>query len=121
MTFKDKITSDLSTFFNTDEFAETITYTAVDGIDTDIIAVVERDNRFQEPYVRGEETATYEITVKKSDVPDPQHGDIFSIPTKRWDYDEDIVTESETWELDPVRGVIGQDENTVTIALIRRD
>jgi len=108
MTLKTQITSDLATFFNTDEFAETVSYTAVGGAAVDITAIVTRDNPFQEPYVRGEETATGEIEVQKSEVSDPQYGDLFTF-------------DSETWEFDPVRGVIHYDDDIFVIALVRRD
>lgn len=108
MTLKIQMTSDLATFFNTDEFAEIVSYTAVGGAAVDITAVVERGNPFQEPYVRGEETATCEIMVQGSEVSDPQHGDIFFF-------------DSETWEFDPVRGIINQDKDTYLIGLVRRD
>jgi len=121
MTFKDKITSDLSTFFNMDEFAETVSYTALDDLAKDITAIVEKGNPFQEPYVRGEETATCEITVRRSEVSNPQHGDIFTIPTELSDFDPTIVLESEVWEFDPARGIINQDDDTYLIGLVRRD
>ena len=121
MTLKDQLTSDMPTFFNTDEFADTVSYTALDGLATDITAVVTRDNPFQEPYVRGEETATCEILVQKSEVSDPQYGDIFTIPSKVWAFDPTITTESEVWEFDPVRGIINQDNDTCLIGLVRRD
>ena len=108
MTLKTQITSDLCAFFNTDEFAETVSYTAVGGAAVDITAMVERGNPLQEPYVRGEETATCEIWVKVSEVSDPQYGDLF-------------VFDSETWEFDPVRGVIDQDDDVLVIGLVRRD
>lgn len=108
MTLKDQITSDLATFFNTDEFAETVSYTPLGGAAVDITAVVTRDNPFQEPYVRGEETATSEIAVQKSEVSDPQYGDLFTF-------------DSETWEFDPVRGVVREDDDTYLIGLVRRD
>lgn len=108
MTLKTQITSDLSTFFNTDEFAETVSYTPVGGAAVDITAIVTRDNPFQEPYVRGEETATCEIEVMASEVADPQYGDLFTF-------------NSETWEFDPIRGIIRQDDLVLAIGLIRRD
>ncbi|MGB2808000.1 MAG: hypothetical protein WBC22_09675 [Sedimentisphaerales bacterium] len=121
MTFKDQMTSDLSVFFNTDEFADTVSYTSIDDIAKDITIVPTRSNPFQEPYVRGEETATCEIEVKKSEVTHPQYGDIFTIPSRVWAYDATITTESEVWEFDPVRGIISQDDDTYLIGLVRRD
>lgn len=109
MTLKSQLTDDLSTFFNTDEFAETVSYTPIGGLATDITAIPERGNPFQEPYVRGEETATCEITVMRSEVSNPQYGDIFTFAS------------SEVWEFDPVRGIISQDNDTYLIGLVRRD
>ena len=121
MSFKDQLISDLSIFFNTDEFAETVSYTPKGDIARDITGVVERGNPFQEPYVRGEETATCEIMVQASEVSNPQHGDIFTIPTELSDFDPTIVLDSEVWEFDPVRGIINQDNDTYLIGLVRRD
>jgi len=108
MTLKTQLTSDLTTFFNTDEFAETASYTAIGEAAVDITVIPTRGNPFQEPYVRGEETATCEIEAMRSEVPNPQHGDIF-------------VFDSETWEFDPMRGIINQDDDTYLIGLVRRD
>ena len=44
MSFKDQLDEDLDVFFNTDEFAETVTYTPVeDGASKDIPALVDFD------------------------------------------------------------------------------
>ena len=108
MTLKSQLTDDLSTFFNTDEFAETVSYTPKGDVARDITIIPTRGNPFQEPYVRGEETATCEIEAMRSEVSNPQHGDIFTF-------------DSETWEFDPVRGIINQDNDTYLIGLVRRD
>ena len=107
MTLKTQMTTDLAVFFNTDEFAENVTYTPTGGEAATIPAIVERDDPFQEAYVRGEETATCQIHVKKSDVATPQFGDTFAF-------------DSQTWELDPSRGVMYEDDNILTIGLERR-
>ena len=101
------MTSDLSVFFNTDEIAETVSYTPKDGVAVDIAAIVSQDDPLQEPYVRGENTATCEIEVLASDVSDPQYGDTFTFG-------------GETWEFDPVRGVIHKDDYTRLIGLERQ-
>ena len=108
MTLKTDIQNDLATFFDTDEFAETIKYTSVNhvGPATDITAIVTRDNPFQEPYVRGESMATCEIEVQVSEVLNPQYGDKFTFG-------------DETWEFDPVRGVIRKDDYMLLIGLER--
>jgi len=108
MTFKTDMSSDLSVFFNTDEFAQSVTYTPKGGSGTSISAVFERDAPFQEAYVRGRETATGELAVKTDDVGTPQYGDTFTIGTEIWDYDAE-------------RGVIYEDDDVLVIGLIRRD
>ena len=108
MTLKELMTSDLAAFFNTDEFAESITYTPKGGEAATISAIVMRDAPRQEPYVRGEETATCEIIVKISDIATPQHGDTFTL------------SDSEIWEFDPSNGVVYQDDDVLHIILERR-
>src|SRR5574343_1499986 len=73
------MTTDLSVFFNSDEFAETVSYTAIGAAAANITAIVERDAIFQESYVRGPDTAKCTIRVKRSEVSNPQHGDEFAI------------------------------------------
>lgn len=107
MTLKTQLTSDLSVFFNSDEFAESVTYTASGGEATTITAVVVRSMSHYEPYVRGENTAMAEIICKKSQVSAAGYGDTFAF-------------DSQTWELDPVRGVIYEDDDVVHVALERR-
>ena len=106
MTLKTQMTSDLSIFFNTDEFAESVTYTPKGGAGSTISAIVERNDPFQEPYIRGEKTATALIQVKKADVASPQYGDTFTF-------------DSQTWEFDPMRGVIYEDDQVLNIGLER--
>ena len=102
------MTSNLSAFFNTDEFAESITYTAVGESGVTIPAIVMRDAPRQEPYVRGVETAICEIIVKVADVATPQTGDTFTL------------NDSEIWEFDPSSGVVYQDDDVLHIVLERR-
>lgn len=106
MTFKDQMTADKAIFLNTDEFAETISYTANGESAVDIDAVVDRSGDLLEAYVRGERTALITITVAKTDVPSLAYGDIFTIDS----YD---------WNFDPGRGVIYEDDDMVQIALER--
>lgn len=99
--------ADMSVFFSADEFAETLSYTATGGLAADITAQVVRAHPFQEPYVRGENTAHAEIYVKKSQVANPQFGDLYYF-------------DSQYWEMDPSRGVIYEDDNVYRIGLERR-
>ncbi len=108
MTLATQLTTDLSSFFNTDEFAETVSYTPKGGSAVDITAIVTREGAHQEPYVRGPSTAIGSIIVKKSDVSNPQHGDIYSF-------------DSQTWEHDPENGVTYEDAQVHEVALRRRD
>ena len=108
MTFKSQLTSDLSIFYNSDEHAETVSYTPVGGAATDITAVVTRAGTRLEPYVRGEFTAIAIIDVQKSEVATPQHGDTY-------------VFDSQTWEHDPGEGVIYEDDEEHQIMLRRVD
>jgi len=104
------MTTDLSVFYNTNEFAETVSYTAIGGAATDIIAMVTREGSHTETYVRGAVTASAIIDVQKSEVSNPQHGDIYTF-------------DSQTWEMDPdvSGGVIYEDDEEFCIALRRRD
>jgi len=108
MSFSSQLTDDLSIFFNTDEFAETITYTAIGGGGVSIAAIVTREGEGQEPYVRGIFTATALVLVKKSEVATPRHGDIYAF-------------DSQTWEHDPGRGVVYEDAQLHEVALRRVD
>jgi len=107
VTFKSQLTTDLAVFYNYDEHAETVSYTAVGGSATDITAIVERTGPNQEPYVRGEIDTGVIIQVKRSEVSNPQHGDTY-------------VFDSATWEHD-VEGVIYKDAQEYHIALRRVD
>jgi len=108
MTFSSQLTTDLAVFFNTDEFAETVIYTATGGVAASITAIVTREGEGQEPYVRGIFTATALVLVKKSEVATPRHGDIYAF-------------DSQTWEHDPGRGVGYEDAQLHEVALRRVD
>jgi hypothetical protein len=105
MTLKTQMTADLAAIFNTGEFAETVTYTPNGGSGGSISAVVMRDAPLQEPYVRGPETATCIIIVKKSAVATPARGDKYTFDTFDWFMDAD--------------GVIYEDDDILEIALER--
>lgn len=95
----------MAVFFNTDDFAEEITYTPVGGFSKTITAILDRDASNQEPYVRGSDTFAM-LQVKTSDVGDPRQGDTFIIGTK-------------TWELDPDQGVLEKDDNQLFLSIRR--
>jgi len=107
MALVDDIADDLTeVFFDTTEWAEAVTYTAKGAAGVSINAVVSKGLPLQEAYERGENFAGAEITVKASDVTNPQWGDTFTIG-------------GETWELDPAEGVTHEDGYTLTITLRR--
>ena len=114
MTFKSQLTSDLSIFYNSDEFAETVSYTPVGGAARDITAIVTRQGSRQEPYIRGEFTALAEIEVKKSEVTNPQHGDTYVFDSQTWEH-------SPRTDIDADAGVIYEDSEEHIIALRRVD
>lgn len=107
MTLKNQMTTDISTLISVDDFAQTISYTAVGQASVNIKAQVIRAAVFQEPYVRGKETAKAEIFVSKADVMNPQFGDT-------------VTFDSKTWEIDPSGGVAYEDDYIYKIKLERR-
>lgn len=76
MTLKSQITSDLATFFNSDEFAEAISYNSAT-----IYGIIER---LQDPDF-GQDTATRaNVTLKASDVADLAYGETLSFDGLDW-------------------------------------
>ncbi len=99
-------------FFDTDEFAESITYTAKGAAAKSVYAIVDMSDEFQEPYDgSGSRFAHAEVTVKRSEVTAPGTGDIFTGGN----------LESYSWEIDPERGVFHKDTNVFQIALRRQE
>lgn len=106
------MTTDMSVFFNDDEFAETISYTPSGGLAVDITGIFTRNQPLQEPYIRGANMAKGEVEVQKTEVTTPQYGDTFT-------FNRNSLTE-EIWEYDAALGVINEDDDTLTIALERQ-
>jgi len=77
MTLKTDISSDLDTFFDTDEFAETITYAG-----SEIPAIVSYDENLDER--TGASVAIARISVRKSDVESPAYRDEVKIGSQTW-------------------------------------
>ena len=73
MTFKSQMTDDLSVFYNTDEFAETVTYSG-----TEIPAIVDYFDRTVVGPSGGKRKET-RIRVKVSDVASPAYRDAVTI------------------------------------------
>lgn len=92
MTLKDDITSDLSVFFNTNEFAETVTYNG-----TDIPAIVEYEENLDEQ--TGSAVAIATLTIKKSDVSDPDYLDTVVIGSDTWKVRNRIEGNAYIWKL----------------------
>lgn len=82
MSLKTQMTNDLTTFFNTDEFADTITYIPVDGLPVSITAFFGDQNAtLQDPEPPGDSII---IFVKTSEVENPQYKDQFIINSESW-------------------------------------
>ena len=81
MTLKTDMLSDLDdVFFDTSEFAETVTYTPSGGIAVAITAIPEDID----PSIMDVSLDSMFLTVKISDVANPQRGDTFLIGTETW-------------------------------------
>jgi hypothetical protein len=88
MTLKADMTTDLATFFNTDEFGESVTYTPSGGAGKTItIDFEDEDRASQTPAPPGDEMV---ILVKYSDATAAGRGDAFTIDSVTW-YLESIV------------------------------
>lgn len=96
MTLKDQITSDLSTFFNADEFAETVSYNG-----SDISGVVDFGEDLNEQSDGLQAVAT--VFVKKSDVVDPDYRDTVVIDTVTWHVSNIQEGDSDVWKLNITR------------------
>ena len=109
MTLKTQMAADMAVFYNTDDYAEEITYTPTGGDAVTITAIVTRDADNQDAYVRGPETATALLQVQISDVTNPVHGDTFT----------GGLLGADTWGLDPEKGVLEKTANDYVL-LVRR-
>ena len=88
MTLKTQIASDLSAFFNTDEFAEDISYTPSGGDAVSISAILED----MDPSIMAEAPPADSMVlhVPTADVSNPQRGDTFTISSETWYLVENI-------------------------------
>lgn len=108
MTFKLDILEDrLSVFLNTDDFAEAIIYTDNDGLQSSIVAIIDRQGNM-DIEVRGlgtETEASAVAWISVADIPDPRYHDTVLILKPS---DDGVVPndpdEEETWEVRDVRG-----------------
>ena len=84
MTLKDQMTADMATFFNADEFAETIVYAGAS-----IVAIVdigisnESGNEFSSIGSTARSDRA-QVIVKASDVAAPKTGDVVAIRGETW-------------------------------------
>lgn len=87
-TFKEQMALDQAVFFNTDEFAESVTYTSVDyGGKTIDIIMADEDESGQVPVAPGD---TMIILAKYADITLPQRGDEFTINDETWYFVENV-------------------------------
>lgn len=76
MSLKDHLVTDLATFFDTDDFAESVTY---DG--GTITALIER---LQDPAFGADTATRANLTLKASDVPGIAFGDTLTFDSAPW-------------------------------------
>lgn len=90
MSFKDHLAADLGIFFNTEEFAENITYKGV--------AVPAIVDRLQDPQFSGGNVATYaRLHIKKSSVAVVQYLDEIVMDGKAWVVERVESSDSLVW------------------------
>ena len=101
MTLKDQMTADMATFFNADEFAETIVYAGAS-----IVAIVDIgvSNESGTEFGSDGRSDRGQVIVKASDVAAPKTGDV-------------IVMRGETWR---VAQLVSSDGYTHTLSLTGR-
>lgn len=90
MTLKTQIAADIPVvFFNTDEFAESATYTPYGGAGVSInVVVTEEDPALQSPAPPGD---TIIVLAKYSDIATPARGDTFTIASVTWYFVEIVA------------------------------
>jgi len=99
MTLAEQLTTDLSVFFDTDDFAQPITYNG-----SDILAIVDYGMD-----ASGENARTARIVVKVADVPSPAYRDPVVIGSDTWRVFRDpgkevaVKGDGHVWELSLVR------------------
>ena len=82
MTLATQMTTDLAAFFNTSDFAESVTYTAKGGAGTTIkVILAEEDGTLQGATAPGDNMVVW---AKYSDISNPQRGDTFTINSATW-------------------------------------
>lgn len=93
MAFSDALTNDLATFYNTDEFAVTVTY---DG--TSITAdVMYGDSGKDRDYNKDFSVTKAVLRVKQSDVTNPAYRDTVIIGSNTWYVQREIQGDGYDW------------------------
>jgi hypothetical protein len=92
MTFATDINSDLSVFFNTDEFAEEVTYAG-----TDINALIYYGERLDER--SGALVSTCTLSIQVSDVTTPAYRDTVVIGSATWTVTKINNGDANIWEI----------------------
>ena len=99
MTLKAQLTTDLSVFFDTDEFAEVVTYNSAS-----IKAVVDYGvNQSLDDNINDSNMTKATIFVKASDVPDPKYRDTVIINAVVWDVMNIAEGDGYAWKLNLYR------------------
>jgi len=78
-------TESMSDFIDTDELAETVSYTAVGKSAVDIAAIVNDDFPNQQDYERGLNFAMAVLEVHSSQVTSPKPGDLYTFHGATWE------------------------------------
>ena len=82
MTLKADMTTDLAVFFETDEFAEAVTYTAKGSTGKSIdVILTDEDPAIEATIPPGDRTV---ILAKYADITAPRRGDTFTINSETW-------------------------------------
>lgn len=97
MTFKQQLKRDNEVFFNTDEFAELVTYKTFSGSSTENVPVVIADKGSSLTEYGVSDTAT--IAVRQSDVSLPKNGDYFELGGLVYTVLNREVNDNEIWLL----------------------
>ena len=86
MTLREQIQSDVAAvFLNTDEFAESVSYTPLGGAATPIDGIFSGDEHSAEDVSDGREKLRRgRLRISRSDVANPGHGDTVSINSEDW-------------------------------------
>lgn len=98
MTLSDQLTSDLSIFYDTDEFAETVTYNG-----SAIPAIVDYKTNLDDAGSRGSAMAIAEISVRASDVAAPAYRDTVVIGSVTWKVRRTLSGDGKEWKLELYR------------------